>query len=393
MAESLRELRRALLMSSMVTRSGDPGLYRAVVGHREQLRQWFRDRLGWPLVIDTTDGFARLRITPTSMRHGQVQADHRPHRRMGRLAWTVAMLACASMAESDRPEMYASDLRDTITGYTRDRDDLPDVDFTDDHTHRRALAAALSWLDRVGVVDFRDGTADDVSDGGEAIVAIRAAALREMLTSPTKPAAAERSDDLLTDPSAAIAGRHPSVGVLRRLAVEHAVYDTDLDAAELDWLRSNLGVSMGTIRRFADEIGCAVERRTDGVALIDRDDNSPLAPRAFPAAGSTPTHVALIIAEHLADALRTDAPAVARDHLVDIVADSARTIGASAKWAAAARDPANAATTLADGLAVLRSFDLLVETPSTVTGRPLVARFGADPVAMTQPTPMTLDVP
>lgn len=384
-APTLTGLRRALLRQPVITLAANPHLYRDIAGRHDQLARWFRERLGWPLVHDTTDGVIRLRITPAHTRHGRIVHARPAHPTMTRLGWTTAMLVCAALAESDRADVFATDLRETVTGHAAGDDRLPDLNFVDDHTHRLALAAALGWLERTGVLSFRAGSAEDVRDGQDAIITVRAAALRELLTCPTRPAVAVDADDLLVDPTP----RGADTGVARRIVLDHAVYDADLPDDEAAWLRGNLAISMPWLHRLAADLGCEVERRADGVALIDTDPADPLAPIAFPAAGSTDGHIALILAEHLADALRSPHHAVPRDHLIAVVADHATAIGAKARWRADARDPANAPATTTRALSVLADFDLITVDRDTgaVTGRPLIARFGAEPVALTDPTP------
>jgi hypothetical protein len=85
----------------------------------------------------------------------------------------------------------------------------------------------------------------------------------------------------------------------RRLVDDAAVYTSDLDEAEADWMRRRVRGDDG--EQLARAFGLHLERRSEGAAFVVPDDafryDRELGPMPFPSAGTVP-HAALLLCEY-----------------------------------------------------------------------------------------------
>jgi uncharacterized protein (TIGR02678 family) len=259
------------------------------------LREELADLFGYRLELTaTTARLSRVRdaFDATQPVMAGAQLD-RPfdRRRYAYLCLALAVLGRAGtqIALSELAERVAAEA-ERIDGLELSLDRQPD---------RAGFVDAAGWLETRGAVRLADGSArrwvDDPS-AGEALYDIDRDVLRALY----------RPSPVLQHISTARALLHRRQGVsrntlrresaqrVRRALVERpVVYYADLDAADRGMLRSP-----GPAAEVAELTGLAVERRSEGVALLDV--SGMFSDRRFPGSG-TRAQVALLLANRIAD--------------------------------------------------------------------------------------------
>jgi len=299
-AAELEEFQRAarlLLAHPLITsRWPRPGALTAVRRWELPLRAEFERVLRYPL--DIGPGCARL-----TRRSGSLSPHRGARTRTGRpfSPWAYAYLCLVLAAiESLGDQTTVSQLSDTVVRLTAGDEAVP-VDLTL-YAQRRAFVDAVAWLEERGVIELRDGGAEQwlaaAQSGGDALYDIDVdAASRLMVSSPSVLREVEAAADFLVEryPPGEAGEQARLRHRMARLVVERpVVYRAELAEDERAWLGNRRGQLVADLERLT---GCVVESRAEGLALIDADVE-PLSGDAFPNRGAV-AHAALLLAEHL----------------------------------------------------------------------------------------------
>jgi uncharacterized protein (TIGR02678 family) len=260
----------------------------------------------------------RLELTPTTARlrrvADQLHAGHpaltataspRPfdRRRYAYLTLTVAVLGRSGT------QLALSELAQRVAGETARIDGLELS--PEKASDRGAFVDAVSWLEIRGALRLADGNAkrwaDDPS-AGEALYDIDRDVVRALYRPTRVLQHLDSVTALMARPEAVSRDslRLESAQRVRRALVEQpVVYYDALNAADRGALRNP-----GSANDVAEFTGMAVERRSEGVALLDISGS--FSDRRFPGPG-TVTQVALLLANAIADrVLDVDAPDLIR---------------------------------------------------------------------------------
>jgi uncharacterized protein (TIGR02678 family) len=163
----------------------------------------------------------------------------------------------------------------------------------DERAHRTAFVDVVRVLESLGVLRLRDGSSADLDADAlydvdhEAVHVITPVqALRDMTSIQDR--LAESFGESRDERRAQVRQR-----VLRMLVDRPVVLHSDLDDDERSWLQHNGARVAADLGRLT---GMQVERRRDGIALIDVDGDASA--RTFPRGGSGP-QLALLLADRL----------------------------------------------------------------------------------------------
>ncbi len=270
-----------------------------------------------PLADDLADLFDyRLELTPTTARlrrvrdrldptHPGLTATAAP-RPFDRRRYAFLTLAVAVLGRSGT-QLALSELAERVAGETGRIDGLELS--PEKAADRAAFVDAVTWLELRGAVRLADGNAkrwaDDPS-AGEALYDIDRDVVRALYRPSRVLQHIGSVTELLARPEAVSRDtvRRESVQRVRRALVEYPVaYYDALDPSDRGALRH-----AGAADDVALLTGMAVERRSEGVALLDVSGS--FSDRRFPGPG-TVTQVALLLANAIADrVLDVDAPAL-----------------------------------------------------------------------------------
>jgi uncharacterized protein (TIGR02678 family) len=256
----------------------------------------------------------RLELTPTTARLFRVRDaldasqpamagtnEDRPfdRRRYACLALAIAVLGRAGL------QISLSELADRVAAEAARIDDL---DLTaEDKKGRDAFVDAISWLQTRGAVRLADGSARRWADdptAGEALYDIDRDILRAVYRPTRVLQHVSGVGELLhrSDAESRATRRQAAGQRVRRALVEQpVVYDADLDPADRGTLRTP-----SVAADVADLTGMIVERRAEGIALLDVSGR--FSDRRFPGTG-TIAQAALLLLNQMADRiLDVDAP-------------------------------------------------------------------------------------
>ncbi len=245
--------------------------------------------------LEVTPHLARLVRRPTRLdpTHPLLSRSGRPFdaRRYAYLCLALAeLLRCG-------PQVLLTDLAehvkrraDGIAGLGLD----PDV-----HTHRTALVDAIRALEALDALSARDGStgsyANDPTEG-DALYDVDADVATGLFQPPTRLQHLDTAADLVVDRDAA--GRDTRRRAIRqrltrRLLDHPLLLLADCSGEEIAYLRREAGRVAADVERLT---GCAVERRSEGLALLDTAGE--LTDHRFPGNG-TVSQVALILCDTL----------------------------------------------------------------------------------------------
>ncbi|MBK7004845.1 MAG: TIGR02678 family protein [Burkholderiales bacterium] len=311
--DEFRRALRALLMCPLMAATHED--FAAVRRQAEPLRDWFAREAAWPLHIDR-DG-ARLFKRPADLHD-----DTRGLTGYDRRRYALLCLACAVLERADaqitlqvlgeRLMQQAADPLLASRGFT----------FTlRSATERRDLVCVCRTLLEHGVLqrvagdeehfvhDHGGAQADALYDVQRRMLANMLAAVRGPSTWSAEDAPVgfeERLHSLVDEQGAdGDQGRRDALRhqLTRRLLDDPVVYTSTLDAEAQAYFTNQRGAMAA---RLCEATGLAPEQRAEGLALTD--ETGQLTDVAMPAEG-TEAHATLLVAEHLANTLRTTAPA------------------------------------------------------------------------------------
>ncbi len=368
---------RALLMRPFLPASDEA--FPTVRRHAGWLRDWFARETGWTLHVDRSH--ARLRKTPARLTDASRCARARPaDPPFSRRRYVLLCLALAAL-EAEERQTALGRLAERILGSVAADPELAaaGVRFTlEGRDERRDLVAVARLLMGLGVLRRVDGDeAAYVAGSGDALYTVDRTALAAVLSTRRPPTTVDA--DRLDERLAAITEEPvPDTTDARNRAIRHRLtrrllddpvlaYD-ELDDAESAYLASQRPRLVGAIEAAT---GLVAEIRAEGIAMLD--DRGDLTDLRMPEEG-TDGHLTLLLAEHLAAALR-ERPGrpVPRAELEACTAALAREH--AAHWRKDACDPAAAPALTADAIERLAALDLATVADGGVLPRPAIARF------------------
>ena len=298
MLESYQRAARVILANHLVTTTyPDPLALPLLRRWTTELRDDLLELFGYRLEV--TETTARLftaadRLDPTAPATSGDRAFDR--RRYAYLALALAALGRAGN------QITLSELADHVAA---EATQVPTVDLsTERFTDRSALVDAIGWLTARGAIRLADGDATGWAsnpDAGEALYDIDRSVVIALFRPPRALQHLTSVRGLLTVVDETATTRETARRVRRALVQHPVVYADDLDEDErlqLALPRTAADVAMLT--------GLVVERRAEGIALIDQSGR--LSDIRFPSTG-TIAQVALLLAGEIADRVQDpDAP-------------------------------------------------------------------------------------
>ncbi|MFD1813763.1 TIGR02678 family protein [Rhodococcus gannanensis] len=302
MLESYQRAARVILANHLVTTTyPDPLALPLLRRWTTELRDDLLELFGYRLEV--TETTARLftaadRLDPTT----PATSGDRPFDRR-RYAYLALALAALGRAGN---QITLSELADHVAA---EATQVPAVDLsTERFTDRSALVDAIGWLTARGAIRLADGDASGWAsnpDAGEALYDIDRSVVIALFRPPRALQHLTSVRGLLAVADEAGTTRETARRVRRALVQHPVVYADDLDDDE----RLQLALPR-TAADVALLTGLVVERRAEGIALIDQSGR--LSDIRFPGTG-TIAQVALLLAGEIADRVQDpDAPAPLR---------------------------------------------------------------------------------
>lgn len=378
--EEFRRALRALLMRPLLT--PEDAVFPLVRRQAAALRDWFAREAGWSLHVDRAH--ARLRKTPARLtdttRAARARAGDAP---FSRRRYVLLCLALAALDAEERQIALGRLAHRVVSSVAADEHlQASGVRFTlETRDERRDLVAVARLLIALHVLRRVDGDeADYVAGSGDALYTIDRSALAALLAT-RRPPSSVRITDLDGRIAALLEETVPDTPDARNRALRQHLIRRLLDDALLaydeldDDTRAYLTSQRARILSVVTEAtGLTAEVRAEGIALLDdRGDATDL---ALPEEG-TDGHLTLLLAEHLAAALRADGARPVP--LADLAAFTAELATRhAAHWRKDVADPANAAAHTEEAMTRLAALDLVALTPQGVIPRPAIARYAVD---------------
>ncbi|MFD0894766.1 TIGR02678 family protein [Luteolibacter ambystomatis] len=322
---------RCLLQHPMLSAGGafaeQFGLVRK---HAESLREWFAHHANWELQV--TSDLARLRKTPPDSSDGTRPArDSRTDAPFTRSRYVLLCLALATLERSER-QITLGRLAEEIQGFFKADPELEQAGMIFDLQsvdQRRNLVQIIRFLLEHGALRRIQGEEDAFlkNERSDALYNINRSVLSGMLAVRRGPsmiqniAFRERLAAIVEEPLPETddgRNRRLRVRLMRRLLDDPILYYEDLEPDERVYLDSQ---RVFILRHIHAATGMASEVRKEGIALLDqRGDMTDL---GLPEEG-TDGHLALLVAEFLANMLRRDESAlcgvaVLREHVAQLI--------------------------------------------------------------------------
>ncbi|MER6300858.1 TIGR02678 family protein [Kitasatospora sp. NPDC001539] len=304
-AEEFRRAARALLRRPLL-RAGGPHSedFRLVRQHAAELRTWFERNTGWALLVDSE--VARLRRIPGQDGDPTHPArDQRTGLPFSRRRYVLVCL-CLAVLERAEHQIALGRLAEQVVLAAADPAlESAGIDFTlSDREQRTDLVAVVRLLLEWGVLAKVAGDEDAfLKSAGDALYDVDRRVLAGLLVSRRGPSTvradgfaerlAELNAEVLPD-SDELRNRALRHTLTRRLLDDPVLYAGGLSEAEIAYLTSQRGA---LTRRISDLTGLVPEVRSEGIAMVDPDDD--LTDLRMPEQG-TDGHVALLLAEYLA---------------------------------------------------------------------------------------------
>ncbi len=372
------ERRRAvglLLRRPLVTdQRPDPEVFALIRRHEAELRGWFREQLGYRLVVDPEQARLFKRRPPDALPR---PVRTRYGRAFDRRRYSLLCLVLAALERSE-VQTILSVLAEEVKLLAAAVDGVAPLDL-ERSAERRCFVDAVRFLVELGVLRETDG--DDTTfvrgGGGDVLYDVDSRRLARMLAAPVPPSLAAGPGALAeetyppTEDGKNLRIRHR---LMRRLVEEPVLYFSDLDEDErayLSWQRAYL------IRQVEQWTGLTVEVRREGLAAVDAGGR--LTDVAFPATSNV-AHAALLFADELAQKLRGaedlgDGGELRAVPLGEVL-EFAERLFASRRWAKTYRQsPAGAELLMDHALDYLTSLRLVRRLPEGVCPLPAIARY------------------
>lgn len=385
---------RAMLRSPLLHRSDDDEAFREVASRKAVLISWFRDNLGWLLVVDVRAGVARLhkRTAYPSARRGLVTRRSTP-RPFGRFQYQLLSLTCAQMLR--RPHSTLGDLADALARLCSSAPQLQTLDITK-VDHRRAFIDVLLWLIDVGALYVTAGEVEGYAASRETNAVLRAntSTLPLLLSCDTPPSRLDVASDssspadwiaqLSAEPRYGSASTDPETTetALRNRWSRHTALRALLDDPVVDLealpttVRNYLATSSGRSKALAvaQEAGFVVERHAEVWLAIDPTGQS--SPHRFSPSGrgSKVQQAAGLVLSVLVPASTECRKRIIRSRrAVEAAVEDA--LSKNPAWAKSDRKDGGPQALCSAALELLEEFGLVRQQGDQVIPRPAAARF------------------
>lgn len=354
----LREAARFLVQHPLVTAEHHADEFRLIRRHRQQLDQWFTQRLGYRLQVSADT--ARLHKMT-------VVARMRPLRTAtaGSRPFTVAeyrTLALTLAATASGPRLIS--LADLVLRL-REAASEAGLSYGTGATERRALVTVLRWMVAEGIATELHSRVEAYAADEEHDAVLEFRPDRIAVLALPVLSRAESAEQLLDRSEQRRSARS---WMRAQLLEDPVLYRSDLDETEWSQLRRRLSEEAD----FLDEMfGLVLEVRAEGIMAID--PTGMLTDMRFPASGTT-GHAALLLVERMAQADdESSRSAWSQADVVAIVSELAAEH--RSYWSQLADEPSRLADEALDLLAAHR----LVETSDgQVVVLPAAARYRAE---------------
>ncbi len=372
---------RALLQRPLLSATGAHASdFVLVRKHAEALRQWFAHHVNWELHV--TSDLARLRKTPPDAADATRPAlDAHTGAPFTQARYVVLCLALAALERSERQTTLGK-LAGEIRGFFKGDPELEKAGFVFDlqfAEQRRNLVQVIRFLLDHGVMRRVQGDEELFikNERSDALYNIHRPALSSMLAVRRGPSMIqafdfqERLEAIVEEPLPETDDgrkRRLRVRLMRRLLDDPVLYYDELDEAERAYLDSQRPFLLS---RIHEATGLPAEIRKEGIALLDpRGDMTDL---GLPEEG-TDGHLALLIAEFLADALRKDpsaevGTAALREQISRLIEVHRR------HWRKSVTEPGADRLLMESTVERLAALRLAKRTGETVKPLPAIARF------------------
>ena len=301
---------RTLLQQPLLSADGPYAVeFGLVRQHAEWLRDWLAQNTGWALQVDSE--LARLRKTPADVTDDTRAArDVKTGVPFTRRRYVLLCLALAALERSDRQTALGK-LADDIVGLLAADPAFLAAGIIFDlssRDQRRDLVQVIRFLLDLRVLARMHGDEEQyLNDRGDVLYNINRPALAAILNVKRGPSTIssstldERLSALVEEPLPDTEeGRNRGLrwGLVRKLLDDPVVYYDNLRDEELAYLHSQRG---RLLRQIEDGTGLTSEVRREGIAMVD--ERTELTDLGMPEEG-TDGHLALLLAEHLAEHLR-----------------------------------------------------------------------------------------
>ena len=373
-AEEKQRALRALLMRPLIASEDEH--FASIRRHADELRAWLLRETGWMLVVERD--CARLFKRPGHLGDATRGAPGFDRRR-----YVLLCLACAVLERSES-QITLKNLGDDLMRLAAEPElEASGFRFGLDQAHqRRDLVHVCRFLIDCGVLARVAGDEEGfVAHVSDALYDVHRRVLAQLLAcargpSTYTPEQAPRDlearlralvDEYVPDSPEGRRGalRH---ALARRLIDDPVVYADELDAESRDYFSNQRG-PLGA--RLAEALDLVPEQRAEGSALIDPDGE--LSDARLPSEG-TLSHATLLVAEHLAGALRGDAERyVPEAQIALFLRRAADTYGRY--WRKAEREPGAETALARAALEELQKLGLITLRDGGVRARPALARY------------------
>jgi uncharacterized protein (TIGR02678 family) len=371
----LRRAARALLRRPLLHAGGaEAEDFRLIRRHAGELRSWFDANTGWRLIVDSE--VARLvKLAPTIDDPTHPAREARSRLPFSRRRYVLTCLALSVLERSDAQITLGRLAEGVILAATDERLAQAGVAFSLEGREERAdLVAVVRLLLELGVLARVAGEEEAfVRDTGDALYDVQRRVLAVVLAAPRGPSTiaaqdfAERLAQLAADPlpeAEELRNRALRHHLTRRLLDDPVLYNDELDPAQAAYLT---GQRAALTRRISELTGLVAEVRTEGIAMVDPDDD--LTDVRMPDTG-TDGHVTLLLAEHLA---RGSSPSIPETDLHELVRRLAKEH--RAYWRRSAREPGAEVALVDTALERLAALRLIRRGPDGVRPLPALARY------------------
>jgi uncharacterized protein (TIGR02678 family) len=366
-----REAVRALLRQPILDAT-DGDVLTLARRHRPELSRFFADELGYRFDA-TRPALARLAKAtgPGHVPRGLRTKSGRPFDRR-RYALVCLVLAALERA-GDRTT--AARLFEEVSSRAAA---VPGLAFSPDlAADRRAFVQAVQAIESLGVLDLAEGDEERFARGETGSDALYRVDRERLGLLP----AVVQPPSLAASPLAMLAEPYPDTDdgrirrrrhrVMRALVEQPAVYASDLDDDEVDYLT---GQRSRIERLLRDWTGLALEVRAEGWVAVDADGG--LTDVSWPDYGTAETAALRVCDELRARRLRDDPGAWPAGEVVAFVAGLAAEYSGS--WRQAAEGEKGSADLAAEAVEILRALRLAATDPEgALSALPAAGRFAA----------------
>lgn len=385
-AEERQRAVRALLQHPLVTAAGPRAAEFVLVRrHADWLRKWFAQNPGWSLHLDAE--LARLRkVPPTLDDPTRSVGDGKSGLPFSRRRYVLLCLFLAALEQSDRQNTLGR-LADKVIELVHADPALAKAGIRFDlstHNQRRDLVQVVRLLLDLQVLRRVHGDEEQyLADRGDVLYTIQRPVLAAILNVRRGPSTVE-ADDFQQRLAAIVEEASPDTDegrnrrlrsrLVRGLLDDPVMYYEELNSEELAYLNSQRG---HMLREIEEASGLVPEVRAEGIALVD--ERGDLTDAGLPEEG-TDGHIALLLAEFLAERIRRTRPAtvgyaVLQRHLAGLVADH------RSHWRKAATQPGAEVELVEQTVVLFEALRLVRRTEDGVEPLPAIARYAsAEPV-------------